>query len=106
MSYKIVFSDIDGTLLNKDRELSERTINAIKAIKNEIPIVLISARMPAAMRHLQQQLGIEDQPIICYNGGFVIIDEQPVSSTAISVPTIEELAKYNQKNKVNNGLKL
>ena len=104
MSYKIVFSDIDGTLLNKDRELSERTINAIKAIKNEIPIVLISARMPAAMRQLQQQLGIEDQHIICYNGGFVIIDEQPVSSTAISVPTIEELAKYNQKNNVHLSL--
>ncbi|MBW2960817.1 Cof-type HAD-IIB family hydrolase [Mesonia aestuariivivens] len=104
MSYKIVFSDIDGTLLNKERELSERTIKTIKAIKDDIPVVLISARMPKAMRHLQQQLGIENQPIICYNGGFLLVDEKPVSSTAIPVNTIQELAKFNETNQVHLSL--
>lgn len=104
MSYKIVFSDIDGTLLNKDRELSERTIKTIQEIKDEIPVVLISARMPQAMRHFQKQLGIENQPIICYNGGFVLIDEQPVSSTAIPVQTIKELARFNKNTNVHLSL--
>ena len=33
MKYKIVFSDIDGTLLNKERELSPLTIQTIKEVK-------------------------------------------------------------------------
>lgn len=98
MCYKIVFSDIDGTLLNKNRELSERTIRVIQEIKNKIPVVLISARMPAAMHHLQKELGIEDQPIICYNGGYVLADEKVLSSTTISLEILKELAAYNQKN--------
>lgn len=69
---KAICSDIDGTLLNSDRELSQRTIQAIREIKDDIPVILASSRMPAAMRHLQKQLGIEDQPLICYNGGYVL----------------------------------
>jgi hydroxymethylpyrimidine pyrophosphatase-like HAD family hydrolase len=38
MDYKIVFSDIDGTLLNKDRELSPATIQAIKRLKERVPL--------------------------------------------------------------------
>ncbi len=65
-------SDIDGTLLDKDRELSARTISIISALKDSVNVVLASSRMPSAMRHLQQELGISDQPLICYNGAFVI----------------------------------
>ena len=32
MSYKLVCSDIDGTLLNKDRELSAATIEQVQRI--------------------------------------------------------------------------
>lgn len=72
MIISAVCSDIDGTLLNKDRELSNRTIAAIRAVKHRVPVILASSRMPSAMTHLQQQLGIEDHPLICYNGGYVL----------------------------------
>lgn len=96
MAYRIVFSDIDGTLLNKERQLSPSTIQAIKKLKNKIPFVLISARMPAAMRHLQQQLEIEELPIISYNGALILVNNQVKSSTEIPVEIIEELAKWNR----------
>ena len=69
MPHRIVFSDIDGTLLNVQRELSQHTISEIKRIKDNLPVVLISSRMPSAMTHIQDELGIRNQPIICYNGG-------------------------------------
>jgi len=72
MQYKLVCSDIDGTLLNKDRVLSERTILAIKSIKKNMPILLVSSRMPKAMRHLQMDLDIMKDPLIAYNGGLII----------------------------------
>lgn len=95
MVYKIVFSDIDGTLLNKERQLSPATIQAINKLKNRIPFVLISARMPAAMRHLQQQLDIEELPIISYNGALILVNDQVKSSTEIPVEILEELTKWN-----------
>jgi Cof subfamily protein (haloacid dehalogenase superfamily) len=79
-----VCTDIDGTLLDNRRELSDRTLQAVKRINNAgIPLILASSRMPGAMRHLQQQLGITRQPMICFNGGYVIIDEGDSTSTVI-----------------------
>lgn len=104
MPYQLVFSDIDGTLLNADRELSKATILAVQKIKDRVPVVLISSRMPAAMKHLQKSLDIENQPLICYNGGLVLIDGKTVSSTCIPVDFIEVLAKFNIEKKVHISL--
>ena len=47
MTYKCVFSDIDGTLLNSNHQISERTKNKIQELyQSDIPFVLVSARMP------------------------------------------------------------
>lgn len=96
MAYKIVFSDIDGTLLNKERELSQATIKAIKRLRDKVPFVLISARMPAAMRHLQKELEIEHLPIICFNGGLIIADDEIIQSSVIPLNILEDLMNFNK----------
>ena len=48
MNVKAICTDIDGTLLNKDRELSGKTIAAISKIKDRMPVILASSRMPSA----------------------------------------------------------
>ncbi len=96
MSYKIIFSDIDGTLLNKERELSSLTREVFHQLDKEVPVILISSRMPKAMRHLQDELKIAHQPLICYNGGLVIVDGKTVHSTEIPLSTIERLQQFNQ----------
>lgn len=97
MSYKIIFSDIDGTLLNKDRELSPLTKRVFRQLQKEVPFVLISSRMPQAMRHLQEELQIAHQPLICYNGGLVLVDNKTISSTEIPISTVDELVRFNSK---------
>lgn len=97
MSYKLIFTDIDGTLLNKDRKLSELTKKVFQQLQKDVPVVLISSRMPQAMRHLQQDLHIAHQPLICYNGGLVLIDNKMVSSTEIPLSIIKSLHDFNQK---------
>ncbi|MEL6810553.1 MAG: HAD family hydrolase [Bacteroidota bacterium] len=76
-------TDIDGTLLNKDRNLSALTISEMKRISDQIPIVLISSRMPKAMRHLQESLGILDLPLIAYNGGLILDQGRVLQTTEI-----------------------
>jgi Cof subfamily protein (haloacid dehalogenase superfamily) len=65
-------TDIDGTLLDNRRELSHNTIEIIRRLGPLMPVVLASSRMPSAMRHLQNELGILQHPLICYNGGYVL----------------------------------
>jgi Cof subfamily protein (haloacid dehalogenase superfamily) len=72
MDIRALCTDIDGTLLDGKRQLSERTIATIKRIQSKVPVVLASSRMPSAMVHLQEELGIIGSPLICYNGGYII----------------------------------
>ena len=72
-SIRAMCTDIDGTLLDSRRELcGAKTIEAIRKLSSSMPIVLASSRMPSAMRHLQDVLGILEHPLICYNGGYVL----------------------------------
>ncbi len=93
MPYKIICTDIDGTLLNKDREISSATLHAISRIKNRIPVILVSSRMPKAMRHIQLTLGIEHLPLIAYNGGLVWTYDGPESTPRpfLSIPIPESV---------------
>lgn len=93
MSYKIICTDIDGTLLDKNRELSNKTIKEIKRIKSYVPVILVSSRMPKAMRHLQKILGIEHFPIIAYNGGLVLTYDkhEKKPQTFLSIPISYEI---------------
>lgn len=88
MQYKLICSDIDGTLLNKDRALSPSTIAEIQRV-SPIPFILISSRMPSAMRHLQTEIGNVDTPLIAYNGGLIINNGSILSSTPINNKTLE-----------------
>lgn len=92
MNLKAICTDIDGTLLNKDRQLSERTIRTFNNLPPEVPVILASSRMPSAMRHLQQELGVLHHPLICFNGGYVIHFEDgksdPLQLDSVQIPAI------------------
>lgn len=90
MSYQLICTDIDGTLLNKDRALSKNTIEQVKRVSN-IPFVLISSRMPNGMRHLQREFSNEKTPLVAYNGGLVLNNNQVLHSTFIKNSVLAEI---------------
>jgi Cof subfamily protein (haloacid dehalogenase superfamily) len=69
---KLICTDIDGTLLNKEREVDAYTIKVFGKLDKSIKVVLASSRMPKALFHIQQKLDIEAMPLICYNGALVL----------------------------------
>lgn len=95
MTYKIVFSDIDGTLLNRERELSPLTLRIIRELQKKVPVILISSRMPQAMQHLQEELHISKSPLICYNGAQIIVEGETISSTEIPWKIVNDLYDHN-----------
>lgn len=71
--YKLICLDIDGTLLNSSHQITKKTKEIITkaiSIKN-IPVILVSARMPKGIVFLLKELGI-NEPIICYSGALVL----------------------------------
>ncbi len=103
MQTKLICSDIDGTLLNKDRELSAKTIAVIKDAA-PIPFILISSRMPQAMEHLQEDLEITHLPLICFNGGLIVHGEQVLQSTEINLDISKALADFCSDTQIHTSL--
>ena len=72
---KIVFSDIDGTLLNSQLAITPLTRGAIGQLQERgIPFVLCSGRGPGGIYPIQQAYDLQC-PMIAY-GGALILDEQ------------------------------
>lgn len=96
MSYQILCSDLDGTLLSTKSDVSEITIRQFARIRNEMRIILVSARMPKAMRHLQDDLGIAHEPLICYNGAYVLAGERELTSVEIKSQELKAIYEMAQ----------
>nr|WP_299383899.1 Cof-type HAD-IIB family hydrolase [Allomuricauda sp.] len=91
MNFKLLCSDLDGTLLSTKNDVSAFTIEEINRIKAQMRIVLVSARMPKSMTYLQQRMGIEGHPIISYNGALVVQQNKVLSSTIIDINTAKSV---------------
>lgn len=75
MSYRAIFSDIDGTMLNREHQISPRTLTAIRSvISRGIPFILVSARSPLAITSFIDTIG-NKLPFIAYNGALILDGE-------------------------------
>lgn len=104
MTYTILCSDLDGTLLTTKSDVSDFTIAEIKRIKKWMKVILVSARMPKSMTYLQQRLGIGHEPIICYNGALILDGDKEIGSTEIASPLLKEIYNLAEFHKIKLGL--
>ena len=73
---KIVFSDVDGTLLNRRHEITPRTRQAIEKLqKKGIPFVIVSARSPSGIYPILDEYGFKC-PIIAYSGALILDEDR------------------------------
>lgn len=79
----IVFSDLDGTLLDHDTYGWEAAMPALEQLRAKaIPLVLASSKTAAEMAPLRAALGFEHCPAIVENGAGVLPAHAPSPSTA------------------------
>ena len=85
--YRIVFSDIDGTFLDSRHRVLPGTAAAVRRLAERgIPLVLVSARMPAAIVPILAEVGVRS-PLISYSGALVLAaDGRPLHSQPLTVP--------------------
>lgn len=81
MQAQIIFSDVDGTLVNGSQQIMPLTLSAIHALKEqEIPFVIVSARSPSGIYSLHRKFGFTC-PIVSYSGALIVDEDGTVISS-------------------------
>jgi len=95
----LVVSDVDGTLVTRDKRLTDKAKAAVKKLEdNGIAFTITSSRPPVGMRFLIDPLGIT-LPIGPFNGSSMVDGElnpitQHLIGAAAAKKSIEVLEKY------------
>ncbi|NNV03520.1 Cof-type HAD-IIB family hydrolase [Brevibacillus sp. MCWH] len=90
MSYKIVFFDIDGTLLNTDHTIPEETRRAVRQLQeNGVLVAIATGRAPFHLLPVAQELGIDTY--VGFNGSYVVVEGRLIRETPLSRKTLADL---------------
>lgn len=96
--FTMIFSDIDGTVLNTAHQVLPRTKAKIQELTRKgIPFILVSARSPSGVWKVLDELDIQ-APIVCYSGAMVYdAQRKPVLSIplerAVLLPLYEDIGR-------------
>ena len=95
MGYQIVFTDIDGTLLNGKQRILDSTLYAIEQLQEQgISLVPVTARGPFCVDPILERYGLRC-PMICYSGAAILDeDHKVIQSLGLSREIAVEIIDY------------
>lgn len=97
MSYQVVFFDIDFTLVNKEKEIPQDTIEAIDKLKKSgIIVAIATGRPPYMFDPIAKKLGIET--FVSINGSLVIHKGKVIHRHIFEKEALAELEEQAAKN--------
>lgn len=92
MNIKILFSDLDGTLVEHAGDVTEDTIKYVKKlVDNGVQLILVSGRHADLIKSIHHNLGIKT-PVIGCNGGMIkdLITNEVLFKNEIPKETIKK----------------
>jgi Cof subfamily protein (haloacid dehalogenase superfamily) len=94
---KIVFFDIDGTLLTEEKEVCETTRDAIKKLKeNNVHVAIATGRAPFMIKSLLDDLEIDTY--VTYNGQYVVHNGNAVFRNPLKRELLQKLEENAHQN--------
>lgn len=94
---KLIFFDIDGTLLDHDKKLPQSARHAVEKLKQNGHFVSIATgRAPFMYEKLREKLGISSY--ISFNGQYVVLEEEPVFKNPLSEDELLHLTEKATEN--------
>lgn len=88
---KLIFSDLDDTLLDSKKTVSDETINFIKGLK-DTRFIVNSGRLPYNMELIKQYIDLSN--MVCGNGAYIILDGKLIYSCYLDKKDAYELLDY------------
>lgn len=96
--YKVVFLDIDGTILRPDHTIENSTRTAISDLqRKEIEVVLATGRPLHEITELGEELNINS--FIAYNGAYAIYQGDELLTETMNGKLVEEFIQIAKENK-------
>lgn len=97
---KLFAMDLDGTSLDSNSILQEKTIEALKKLdENGIKFVFTSGRATPSVRYLMDLTGI-DNPLVTNNGALAFINkENLIYENPLKHEEVKELINFSENNK-------
>lgn len=87
---KMVFFDVDGTLLNSRNEVPPATVDAILRLKEkDVKVAIATGRAPFMFKFIREPLGIDT--FVSLNGQYVVVDGRPIFQFKMDPRHIERL---------------
>jgi 5-amino-6-(5-phospho-D-ribitylamino)uracil phosphatase len=80
---RLVAIDLDGTLLDSQKRISDRTADALRCLPRDVKVVIASARPPRSVRHIYRSLNLDTWQIN-YNGALVW--DEPNAGIVMHIP--------------------
>jgi hypothetical protein len=93
--YSFVALDLDGTILNSDHELTERTVNILRKLSSHgVTIGIATGRSTRNVLQYLLQLNLPQRsvPLVCFNGSYGFIYSQSQCTTVFEDPLPSSLA--------------
>jgi Cof subfamily protein (haloacid dehalogenase superfamily) len=85
---KLFLADVDGTLVTKDKVLTERAVKAVRALEaSGVQFAITSGRPPKGMKMLLEPLHIET-PIAGFNGGLFVKPDLSIIESRLLDPAV------------------
>jgi Cof subfamily protein (haloacid dehalogenase superfamily) len=93
MAYKIVFFDIDGTLLNEEARIPLDTKVAIRKLKERnIEVAFATGRAPFHFKHIAEELEIDS--FVSFNGSYVVYNGEVIYENTMDQASLELLETH------------
>ncbi|MCM3568741.1 Cof-type HAD-IIB family hydrolase [Neobacillus mesonae] len=95
---KIVFFDIDGTLLDHQKNLPASTKKAIELLKkNGVFVAIATGRAPFMFEGLRKELDIDS--FVSFNGQFVVFENEVIYRNELSRQELERFLRETEQNR-------
>ncbi|MFP3121594.1 Cof-type HAD-IIB family hydrolase [Ectobacillus funiculus] len=92
MERSVIFFDIDGTLLNHDKELPSSTKEAIFELKEQgHEVAIATGRAPFMFEDLRKELDI--RTFVSYNGQYVVLNNEVLYANPLNISSLEKLTE-------------
>lgn len=96
MTYKIVFLDIDGTLINEEKQLPQNAIDAVTELRTKgVEPVIATGRAPYLFHSYAERLGIDSY--VSLNGAYVVYKGEAIFQQEIPRTSVEALVQHAAK---------
>lgn len=88
---KLIFSDLDNTLLNNNKTISGDTLNFLNDLK-DIRFIVNSGRLPYSMESIKEYIDLSN--IVCGNDSYIALDGKLIYSCCLDKKDAYHLLDY------------